>query len=73
MEGVNVMQFTFAHNNFNVLNLEKSLAFYKETLQLTEARRYSPLDGSFESFAQLVWIAFPLMLILRNEFVVMQS
>jgi lactoylglutathione lyase len=47
MEGVNVMQFTFAHNNFNVLNLEKSLAFYKETLQLTEARRYSPLDGSF--------------------------
>jgi len=41
------MQFTFAHNNFNVLNLEKSLAFYKETLQLTEARRYSPLDGSF--------------------------
>ena len=41
------MQFTFAHNNFNVLNLEKSLAFYKETLQLTEARRYSPSDGSF--------------------------
>ena len=46
-ERINYMQFTFAHNNFNVLNLEKSLAFYKETLQLTEARRYSPLDGSF--------------------------
>jgi lactoylglutathione lyase len=41
------MQFTFAHNNFNVLNLEKSLAFYKEVLQLTEVRRYSPPDGSF--------------------------
>ena len=41
------MQFTFAHNNFNVLNLEKSLAFYKKALQLTEVRRYSPPDGSF--------------------------
>lgn len=41
------MQFTFAHNNFNVLNLEKSLAFYKEALQLKEMRRYEPLDGSF--------------------------
>jgi hypothetical protein len=26
------MQFTFAHNNFNVLNLEKSLAFYREEM-----------------------------------------
>jgi len=41
------MQFTFAHNNFNVLNLKKSLAFYKEALQLKEVRRYEPLDGSF--------------------------
>ena len=41
------MQFTFAHNNFNVLNLEKSLAFYKEALQLTEVRRYEAPDGSF--------------------------
>ncbi|MEI6609949.1 MAG: VOC family protein [Deltaproteobacteria bacterium] len=41
------MQFTFAHNNFNVLNLEKSLAFYKETLQLTEVRRHEASDGSF--------------------------
>ena len=46
-ERINHMQFTFAHNNFNVLNLEKSLAFYKEVLQLTEVRRYSPPDGSF--------------------------
>lgn len=41
------MQFTFTHNNFNVLNLEKSLAFYREALQLKEVRRYEPLDGSF--------------------------
>ena len=26
------MEFQFAHNNFNVLDLEKSLAFYKEAL-----------------------------------------
>jgi lactoylglutathione lyase len=41
------MQFTFAHNNFNVLDLEKSLAFYKEALHLKEVRRYEPPDGSF--------------------------
>jgi len=41
------MQFTFAHNNFNVLNLEKSLSFYREALQLTEARRKEAPDGSF--------------------------
>jgi len=41
------MQFTFAHNNFNVLNLEKSLAFYKEALQLKEVRRHEASDGSF--------------------------
>ena len=26
------MTFTFAHNNFNVLDLEKSLNFYREAL-----------------------------------------
>jgi lactoylglutathione lyase len=41
------MQFTFAHNNFNVLNIEKSLAFYREALQLKEMRHYEPPDGSF--------------------------
>ena len=41
------MQFAFAHNNFNVLNLEKSLAFYREALGLKEVRRYEPPDGSF--------------------------
>jgi len=41
------MKFIFAHNNFNVLNLEKSLDFYKKALQLTEARRRVAPDGSF--------------------------
>lgn len=41
------MQFTFAHNNFNVLDLDKSLAFYREALGLTEARRKEAADGSF--------------------------
>lgn len=41
------MHFTFAHNNFNVLNLDKSLAFFKEALQLRQVRRYEAPDGSF--------------------------
>jgi lactoylglutathione lyase len=41
------MKFTFAHNNFNVLNLEKSLDFYKKALQLAEVRRKEAPDGSF--------------------------
>lgn len=34
------MNFKFAHNNFNVLDLEKSMAFYKEALSLKEVRRH---------------------------------
>ncbi|WP_405383402.1 VOC family protein [Phascolarctobacterium sp.] len=41
------MNFTFAHNNFNVLDLEKSLKFYAEALGLKEARRKVADDGSF--------------------------
>lgn len=41
------MQFTFAHYNYNVLNLEKSLAFYKEALGLEEVSRKEAEDGSF--------------------------
>ncbi len=41
------MEFTFMHNNFNVLDLEKSVAFYKKALGLLEARRVSAPDGSF--------------------------
>ena len=38
------MKFTFAHNNFNVLDLEKSVAFYKEALGLEEVRRMERPD-----------------------------
>ena len=41
------MEFTFAHNNFNVRDLDKSLAFYKEALGLTETRRKEAADGSY--------------------------
>lgn len=41
------MAFQFAHNNFNVLDLEKSLKFYEEALGLKEVRRKEASDGSF--------------------------
>ncbi|MDK2800243.1 MAG: lactoylglutathione lyase [Clostridiales bacterium] len=41
------MKFKFDHNNINVLDLEKSLAFYKEALGLVETRRKNASDGSF--------------------------
>ena len=41
------MKFTFAHNNYNVLNLEKSLEFYKESLGLVETRRKVADNGEF--------------------------
>ena len=41
------MKFTFAHNNLNVLDLEKSLDFYKKALGLVEVRRKEAPDGSF--------------------------
>ena len=37
----------FDHYNFNVLDLEKSMAFYEKALGLKEARRITPTDGSF--------------------------
>ena len=41
------MTFTFAHNNFNVRDLDKSLAFYQKALGLTEKHRSAAKDGSF--------------------------
>ncbi|TCO69689.1 VOC family protein [Marinisporobacter balticus] len=41
------MKFMFNHNNMNVLDLEKSIAFYKKALGLTETRRKEATDGSF--------------------------
>lgn len=41
------MEFTFAHSNLNVYNLEKSLKFYEEALSLQEVRRIQAEDESF--------------------------
>ncbi|MGN1030539.1 MAG: VOC family protein [Butyricicoccaceae bacterium] len=41
------MKFSFAHNNLNVYDLEKSLHFYSEALGLKETRRINAEDGSF--------------------------
>jgi lactoylglutathione lyase len=57
----------FAHNNFNVLDLEKSVGFYKRALGLVEVRRYEAPDKSFmlvfmedgtsEHKLELTWMA----------------
>lgn len=41
------MKFTFNHNSINVVNLEKSLAFYKKALGLEEVSRKVAGDKSF--------------------------
>lgn len=41
------MKFRFEHNNINVLNLEKSLDFYKEALGLIEVNRHVQVEGEF--------------------------
>lgn len=41
------MKFTFAHNNLNVFDLQKSLAFYKEALGLEVVRTKTAQDQSF--------------------------
>lgn len=39
--------FTFNHFNFNVSDLDKALAFYKDALGLEPVRRTEAKDGSF--------------------------
>ncbi len=41
------MRFQMIHENYNVSNLEQSIAFYGEALGLTEKSRKSAADGSF--------------------------
>ena len=41
------MKFRMFHENYNVLDLDRSLAFYKEALGLEEVRRKEAPDGSF--------------------------
>jgi lactoylglutathione lyase len=41
------MQFTFVHNNINVIDQEKSVRFYEDNLGLKVVRRVEPENGSF--------------------------
>lgn len=41
------MQFKMIHENYNVADLAKSMAFYEEALGLNETRRKEAADGSF--------------------------
>ena len=41
------MKFKMYHENYNVLDLERSLAFYDKALGLKEMRRIEANDGSF--------------------------
>lgn len=58
------MQFKFTHNNFNVLDLEKSMKFYEEALGLTEGRRLEApgftlvylTDGTTEHELELTYL-----------------
>ena len=42
------MNFKFNHNNLTVLDLEKSIQFYKDALGLTVVREKDAADGSFK-------------------------
>lgn len=41
------MSFKMIHENYNVLDLQKSMAFYETALGLKEIRRKEAADGSF--------------------------
>lgn len=41
------MKFKFNHNNFNVLDLEKSIAFYEEALGLKVVNEFKAPDGLY--------------------------
>ena len=41
------MKFRMVHNNFNVLDLDKSLKFYRDAFDMHEVRRINAKDSSF--------------------------
>ena len=41
------MKFQMIHENYNVLDLERSIKFYEDALGLSVKRRNNALDGSF--------------------------
>ena len=42
------MKFVLAHTNINVLDLDRSLAFYQKALGMELVKRHKPSDESFE-------------------------
>lgn len=58
------MKFRFLHTNFNVLDLEKSMAFYEKALRLKEIRRIETSDftivymgdGATDFQLELTWM-----------------
>jgi len=42
------MNFKIIHTNFNVADLDRSIAFYNKALGLTETRRKEAQDGSYK-------------------------
>ena len=42
------MKFQMVHQNFNVSDLEKSMAFYESAFGLKEVSRITPKDGAFQ-------------------------
>ncbi len=57
-------QFTFKHTNFNVLDLKRSMDFYRDALGLTEIRRIEKPDftivylgdGASDFCLELTWL-----------------
>ena len=46
------MKFKMIHENFNVLDLQRSIAFYEEALGLKEVRRKVASDDSMQTSSQ---------------------
>jgi lactoylglutathione lyase len=42
------IHFKFAHNNINVFDLNRSITFYRDALNLSEVRRIEPENGAFK-------------------------
>ena len=69
------MKFKFNHNNFNVLDLEKSIAFYEEALGLKVVNEFKAPDGSFilaymgdgktKHRLELIWLSMSMIWMLR--------
>ena len=51
------MSFQFAHYNYNVMDLDKSIRFYEEALGLKEVRRKKPKTEA--SFLHILEMARP--------------